>query len=65
METPGHPINEFMKHVDVEKMTSRAALLFFQFNSLLNQVTSIEDKMQQMGKQLDAIMYRLRMIEKT
>ncbi len=64
METPGTPLNEFMKGFDVEKLTSRAALLFFQFNGLLNQVSSIESSLSQIHKKMDTLMYRLRKIEK-
>ena len=64
METPGTPLNEFMKGFDVEKLMSRAALLFFQFNGLLNQVSSIETSLSQIHKKMDTLMYRVRKIEK-
>ncbi len=64
METPGTSINDFMHGLDMEKMTSRAALIFLQFNTLLCQITSIEGTLSKLTKKLDEVLYRIQRLEK-
>ena len=63
METPGSNLHEFMGTVDLDKITSRATLLFLQFNTLMCQVSSIEATLSKMNKKLDELMYRVRKLE--
>ncbi len=64
METPGTNIHDFMGGLDLDKVTSRATLLFLQFNTLMCQVSSIEGTLSKMNKKLDELMYRVRKLEK-